>query len=157
MKTLILYYSYGGNTRRIAKMIQKEIGGDLEEIRTVEKYTGSYSSVVNQGQQEIDSGYMPEIEALRVNVKDYDCVVLGTPVWWYTFAPAVKTLLSKTDFAGKNVYPFATNGGWLGHTLKDFTSEVKNAKVNAGIGIKFDEHTLRTSEKEIKSWIQEIK
>ena len=27
MKTLILYYSYGGNTKRIAEMIQKEIGG----------------------------------------------------------------------------------------------------------------------------------
>ncbi len=32
MKTLILYYSYGGNTKRIAEMIQKEIGGDIAAL-----------------------------------------------------------------------------------------------------------------------------
>ena len=36
MKILILYYSYGGNTRSIAKMLQKELGGDLAEIETNE-------------------------------------------------------------------------------------------------------------------------
>lgn len=156
MNALILYYSYGGNTRKIAEMIQKEIGGDSQEIKTAVPYTGSYNAIVNQGQQEVDSGYMPEIEPLAADIKDYDCVVLGTPVWWYTFAPAVKTMLAQTDFAGKNVYPFATNGGWLGHTLQDFAKEVRNGKVNAGLGIKFDEHTLCTSEEDIKNWIRSI-
>ena len=32
MKTLILYYSYGGNTKRIAEMIHKEIGGILSAL-----------------------------------------------------------------------------------------------------------------------------
>ena len=32
MKTLILYYSYGGNTKRIAEMIQREIGGDIARL-----------------------------------------------------------------------------------------------------------------------------
>lgn len=35
MKTLILYYSYGGNTKRIAEMIQREIGGDIARMDTV--------------------------------------------------------------------------------------------------------------------------
>lgn len=157
MKTLILYYSYGGNTRKIAEMIQKETGGVLEEIKTVVPYTGSYNSVVNQGQREVDSGYMPEIEVLKADIREYDRIVLGTPVWWYTFAPAVKTLLSQTDFAGKDVYPFATNGGWIGHTLEDLGKEAENSKVRKGLGIRFDEHTLRTSEAEINKWIQTIK
>ena len=59
MKTLILYYSYGGNTRRVAQMIQKEVGGDLAEIQTVQPYTGDYNAVVDQGQREIDSGFCP--------------------------------------------------------------------------------------------------
>ena len=32
MKLLILFYSYGGNTRQIAKLVQQETGGDLCEI-----------------------------------------------------------------------------------------------------------------------------
>ena len=115
MKTLILYYSYGGNTRRVAQMIQKEVGGDLAEIQTVQPYTGDYNAVVDQGQREIDSGFCPELKPLTVDLKDYDTVVLGSPVWWYTFAPAVHSFLKEADLVGKRVYPFATNGGWLGH------------------------------------------
>ena len=53
MKTLILYYSYGGNTKRIAEMIQREIGGDIARMDTVVPYDGDYDEVVNQGQREI--------------------------------------------------------------------------------------------------------
>ena len=45
MKTLILYYSYGGNTKRIAEMIQKEIGGDIVRMDTVVPYDGDYDTV----------------------------------------------------------------------------------------------------------------
>lgn len=39
MKILILYYSYGGNTKRIAEMIQREIGGNIARMDTVVPYT----------------------------------------------------------------------------------------------------------------------
>lgn len=83
MRTLILYYSYGGNTRKIAKMIQDKIGGDIVEIETVKSYEGSYDSVVNQGQREVDSGYMPEIKELDVDLDNYDTIIIGTPKMEY--------------------------------------------------------------------------
>lgn len=46
MRTLILYYSYGGNTKRIAELFQSEIGGDIASIDTVKLYTGSYNGGV---------------------------------------------------------------------------------------------------------------
>lgn len=49
MKTLILYYSYGGNTKRIAEMIQREIGGDIARMDTVVPYDGDYDEVVIRG------------------------------------------------------------------------------------------------------------
>lgn len=51
MKTLILYYSYGGNTKRIAERIQKEIGGEIARIDTVVPYDGDNDTVVDQGQR----------------------------------------------------------------------------------------------------------
>jgi flavodoxin len=153
MKTLILYYSYGGNTRKIARMLQQEIGADLEEIETVKPYTGSYNDIVDQGQREINSGFMPEIKPLKVDVSGYDRIVLGSPVWWYTFAPAMKSFLHNNDLSGKSIYPYATNGGWIGHTFEDFERDCKDAKVQKGLNIRFDEKQLLTSEKEIKKWI----
>lgn len=157
MKTLILYYSYSGNTRKIAQMIQKEIGGDMEEIKTVEPYVGDYNTVVDQGKHEVDSGYMPEIEPLSADPSDYDCVALGSPVWWYTFAPAIKTCLNKYSLDGKMIFPFATNGGWIGHIFKDIKKICGNADVRQGINIRFDGDRLVTEESDIVKWAQNIK
>ncbi|MDO4345307.1 MAG: flavodoxin [Eubacteriales bacterium] len=157
MKTLILYYSYLGNTKRIAEMIQKEIGGDMARIETVVPYDSDYNKVVNQGQDEVNRGYMPKLKPLDVRFEDYDRIILGTPVWWYTFAPAMHTFLANHDFSGKTVYPFVTNGGWIGHTPKDIAAACKGAKIERGINIKFDEDQLRTSETEIRKWIQGIR
>ena len=119
MKALVLFYSYGGNTRRVAKLVQQETGADLCEIETVTPYTGSYNAVVDQGQREVNSGFEPELKPISADLSQYDTIILGTPVWWYTFAPAMRTLLAHQDFSGKVIYPFATNGGWLGHTFQD--------------------------------------
>lgn len=156
MKTLILYYSYGGNTKRIAEMIQREIGGDIARMDTVVPYDGDYDEVVNQGQREIAEGYCPELKPLNIGWRDYDAIILGSPVWWYTFAPAMRSFLERADLTGKIVYPFATNGGWLGHTLKDFEEACKGAIVKPGLDVQFDESMLRTSEKDIQAWINTI-
>lgn len=157
MKPLILYYSYGGNTKGIAEKIQQEIGGELVRIDTAVPYTGSYNQVVDQGQREVDSGYCPELKPVNVDLDAYDTVVLGTPVWWYTFAPAMHTFLKQADLAGKTVYPFATNGGWLGHTMKDFGKLCKGAAVKPGLDVRFDGAKQRTSDAEIQRWIKSIR
>ena len=84
MKKVIVYYSYRGNTKSIAEMIQKSTGADIARIETVVPYDGDYNSVVNQGQDEVNSGYCPEIKPLNIDLSKYDEVILGTPVWWYT-------------------------------------------------------------------------
>lgn len=157
MKTLVLYYSYGGNTRRIAEQIQQALNCDIAEIATVTPYTGSYDDVVNQGQREADSGFEPPVQPLDENPGEYDTVILGTPVWWYTFAPAVKTVLSACDWSGKTIYPFATNGGWIGHTFKDIEKTCVGAAVKNGLNIRFDEDSLQTSTAHIDRWIAQIK
>lgn len=156
MKTLILYYSYGGNTRRIAEQIQREIGGELEEIQTVKPYTGSYNSVVNQGQREVERGYMPEIKPVKADISSYDRIILGSPVWWYTFAPAMKSFLHKNQLAGKAVYPFVTNGGWVGHIFEDYQQACPKADIKKGLNVVFDGNKLRSSDEDIQKWIDDF-
>lgn len=157
MKALILYYSYSGNTRRIAQMIKDKLNCDWAEIETLKEYSKNYNDVVEEGKREIDRGFMPEIKDINTDIKDYDTIILGSPVWWYTFAPAMKTFLNKADLKGKKVYPFATNGGWIGHTLKDFAKECKGAEIHDGLNVKFSGKKLLTNESDIDRWIENIK
>lgn len=156
MKPIVIYYSYGGNTRRIAEKLQKALNADLAEIKTVKPYTGSYDDVVDQGQREVNSGFLPELQPLHVNLSQYDTVILGTPVWWYTFAPAMGSFLHQADLSGKTVYPFATNGGWLGHTFRDFAKACRGANVKAGLNIRFNEDKQQTPEADIQRWVKHI-
>jgi hypothetical protein len=57
MKTLILYYSYSGNTHKISEMIQSVTGGDLAEIETVQPYPSDYGGVVKQAEGEVKKGF----------------------------------------------------------------------------------------------------
>lgn len=143
--------------KKIAEKIQNEVGADTVRIETVRKYEGSYNDIVEQGKHEIDSGYMPEIKPLNVNLDDYDTVILGSPVWWYTFAPAMHTFLNSTDLSGKNIYCFATNGGWVGHTFKDFKEICGYVDIHKGLNIRFSNDKLVTAEVEIEKWIKDIR
>lgn len=155
-KTAVVYYSYSNNTKRIAEMIQNKTGGDLYRIETVAPYTGSYEDVVDQAKIEIKDGFQPPIQPLNGTLDEYDTIFLGTPVWWYTMAPPVLTFLSQNDLKGKKVVPFATNAGWLGHTLKDISKLCAGSEVGKSMNIEFSEQTLKTSEKVIEDWIESM-
>lgn len=159
MKTLVIYYSQArGNTRRIAEMIQKSVGADIAEIETVTPYTGSYEDIVNQGQEEVNAGFMPEIKPLSADLSNYDRIILGTPTWWYTMAPAVKTFLSSNDLFGKAVVIFQTHGGWPGHVLDDMKSMI-HGNVTEAFAVQFDStggDELITPITEIEKWIGSV-
>ena len=160
-RVLTVYYSWSnGNTERIAKMLQKEIGGDIVRIDTITPYEGSYDDVVNQGQEEVQRGYEPEIKSLGVNISDYDVIAVGTPTWWYTMAPAVRTFLHTESFADKTVIPFMTNAGWPGNVIKDMKTACKGADIKCEMEIQFDStggSRLETPMEDITKWIQNVK
>ena len=161
MKLLIIYYSWSnGNTEKIAKMLQKATGTDIAKIETVKPYEGSYQDVVEQGKNEVDSGFQPKIKPLPYSASDYDVIAIGTPTWWYTMAPAVLTYLNSQNWNGKIVVPFMTNGGWPGHVIKDIQKACKGARSVCEMQIQFDssggDH-METNEREIQKWIECVK
>lgn len=160
-KPLIVYYFWScGNTERIAKSLQSVTGGDLVRLDTAVPYTGSYNDVVDQGQHEVNAGFEPELKPLSVSVADYDVIAVGTPTWWYTMAPAVKTFLRGQNFTGKTVVPFMTNGGWPGRVIKDMKAACPGADFSCDMQVKFDSNggdRLETLESKINAWAQSVK
>ena len=158
--TIIIYYSQArGNTKRIAEKIQTAKGYDIAEIETIKPYTGSYKEIVDQGQEEVNAHYMPEIKPLNVDFGKYSRIIIGSPTWWYTMAPAVLTFLSNNDFSNKTVIPFSTHGGWPGHLIDDVKALCKGAEFECEKEIQFDStggNQLITSEAEIDKWIKQL-
>ena len=109
MKSLVVYYSRSGNTRFAAEQISKEIGGEIEEIIDKKKRKGLLG-FVSSG-YDATRGRATKIAAIKRSPKDYDLVVVGTPMWNKRITPAVRTYLRDNNFSEKRVALFCTNLG----------------------------------------------
>ena len=108
---LVVYFTRSGNTREIANLIHREVGGVIHEIQPQVPYPKSYDAVVDQAGKEIKAGYKPALQSTLDHVESYDTIFVGSPNWWSTIAPPVATFLSQYDLAGKTIVPFCTHGG----------------------------------------------
>ncbi len=168
MKKLIAYYSrngqnyFGGqikevevgNTEKVAKLINKEIGGDLFKIEQVEPYSNDYRTCVKQAMEDNKNNSRPLLKQSLNDINDYDVIYLGYPNYCGTMPMAVFTFLDSFDFSNKTIYPFCTHeGSGFGHSLDDLRKYCPN--VDKGIeivGSKVDQ-----KKDEIIGWLKETR
>jgi len=159
LKTLLVYYSYTGNTKIIVDIIKEKVDCDVVELKPKTPFLEEdYQAIVDKYQSNESSKECVEIEDINVDLSNYDKVIIGTPVWWYTITPVLREFLKNNDLSNKEVYAFATNAGWLGRTFKEIESycDVKK-ELNVQFAEDYREHKCLTSENEINEWINSIK
>lgn len=126
-KVLVSYFSASGVTKSIAEKIASAVGGDLFEIEPVERYTDEDLDWTNKQSRSTiemnDKSFRPPVLNKVSNIDEYDTVVIGFPVWWYTAPTIINTFIEENNLSGKNAYVFVTSGGsgWEGsfNDLKD--------------------------------------
>ncbi|MCW4030719.1 MAG: flavodoxin [Candidatus Bathyarchaeota archaeon] len=106
MKTLVTYYSRTGTTKFVAETIAAELGADIEEIVDLKKRSGKIGWIIagKESTQEKQADLAPT----KLSPKDYDLIVLGTPIWAGKPTPAIRTYVAKNDLSGKKVALFFT-------------------------------------------------
>ena len=153
MKALVLFYSWHGNTKKMAELIAKETGADIFAIEPVEAYSTNYLMCVGQAGYELKISSIREIKAVPENFADYDTIYLGSPIWWGSLACPMFKAIEKLDFTGKKVHPFCTHGG--GGEDK-FSADVVRLCKGATVGKTFVVKLLGkgTLEEDLLAWIQ---
>lgn len=108
---LIAYYSWSGNTRRVAQRIHEITRGTIFEILPLEPYPDNYTEILSRAQVEIREQFKPKLKSSIDNIDKYGKVFIGSSNWWNTIVPPVASFLTKYDFTGKTIVPFCTHGG----------------------------------------------
>lgn len=111
-KVLIVYLSRTKNTKAVAEIIHKKVGGDLVALELVTPYPQHYQTTVDQVADENAKGYLPPLETKIDNIKKYDVVFVGFPTWGMQLPPPVKSFLNQYNLSGKTIVPFNTNAGY---------------------------------------------
>lgn len=154
-KVLVVYYSWGGNTRVVAEKIKAQLGADIVEIVPETAYPTDYSECVAQARKETKENFRPAIKTKIYNLGDYDVILVGTPNWCSTIAPPVATFLEQNKFNGKKMALFVTHGGGgLSRCENDMRNIVSNAYfLKSGV---FSGSSVASSDNDIAKWLNEI-
>lgn len=166
---LIVYLSRTKNTKAIAEMIHKNVGGTLASLELKTPYPEDYKAIVDQVAKENETGYLPPLATQIDNMEKYDIIFLGFPTWGMQLPPPVKSFLKQYNFKGKTLVPFNTNAGYGigssfdtvrdlspgGHILEGYTT--KGGIERDGVLFVIQGTKEKQVQVEITTWLKKLK
>lgn len=154
-RILVAYFSFSGNTKVIADKIHKNVGGNIFEIKSVDKYPTDYDALLNQAKKEQKENYRPKLETKVDNIDSYDVIFIGYPIWWGTLPMSVFSFLEQTNLSGKTIVPFSTNdGSGLGTSIDDIKKTCQQSTILEGLAI--PGKSVNNADKDILDWLKKI-
>lgn len=168
-KVLIVYLSRTKNTKAIAEIINKNVGGILVALELKTPYPEDYKAIVDQVARENETGFLPPLKTRIDSIAKYDVVFIGFPTWGMQLPPPIKSFLKQYDFRGKTIAPFNTNAGYgIGssfETVKELAPSskildgfsTKGGKEKDGVYFVMEGEKEKQAQAEIKKWLQKIK
>ena len=111
-KILVAYYSASGTTKAVAEKLAKAAKADLFEIVPEKIYSNADLNYHDKNsrcsKEHADRSIRPAIKSKVADMKQYDVVFVGYPIWWGDAPNIVYTFMESYDFSGKTMVPFCT-------------------------------------------------
>ena len=168
-KVLIVYLSRTNNTKAVAEIIHRQVGGTLVALELENPYPENYQAIVDQVARENETGYLPPLKTKIDSLEKYDVVFVGFPTWGMQLPPPLKSFLSQYDLSGKTVVPFNTNAGYgIGSSFQTVKQLCPNSTVLEGFSTKggverdgilfvIEGEKAKAAEADVKKWLRKLK
>lgn len=158
-ETLVIYYSFSGNSKKVAEYVTNKLNADILELEPATPFSDDYDEVVAEWQNN-DIKRDVEIKPINTKLSNYSKIVLITSTWWYGITPVMKKFLKENDLSGKDVIVAASNAGWIGHCFKDYETLIKG-KIKGELDLLFSANSgerdkMLTSKAELDNWIEKL-
>ncbi|GHV68165.1 flavodoxin [Spirochaetia bacterium] len=114
MKTAIIYYSLEGNCGFVAETLKEELGADIFRLELAEEKGRTGFAKYFWGGSMVIMKKKPALKPLDFSPDKYDRIIIGTPVWAASPAPALCAFLDKNRFTGKTIALFCCHAGGKG-------------------------------------------
>lgn len=152
--TLVVVFSWTGNTLKVADRLVENLGVDWFRIEPATPYPTDHDEGQALFEKERDEGVLPELASTVDDWDNYSTIYLGFPTWWSHLPLIVKSFLAQHDCAGKVIHPFNTNGGGgISECLADLEEACNGADIRKELSI-FGEEVDACLD-QVDTWIQE--
>lgn len=143
-----------GSTAYVASLIAKKTGADLINLKTESAYPASFRRTIDQNHSEQTQNILPKLQSVP-DLSAYKTIFLGFPVWNMNTPQAIKTFLSQSKLAGKNIFFFVTHDGYgAGRSFNTVASLAKGASTKTD-GLQIDSSSLNSAPVEVNEWLKQ--
>ncbi len=152
-KNIVVYFSYSGNTEKVANKLSSVLDCKLLEIQAKDPYKKSdltYDPDCRAGLEKTDDSIRPEIKNDLSEVEKYENIYIGYPVWFSKAPRIIQTFIESYDLNDKNIYLFCTSDNDDIKDTKEYLKEVY-PKLNIVKAKRFDSNV---KVKELEKWIE---
>jgi flavodoxin len=157
MKTAIIFYSCTGNTALLAGMIKTAMKADVFEIKTEDQRKRKGFALFFWGGSQVFRKIKPALQPLPVDCNAYDLIILGTPTWAGSPAPALVSFLDKTKITGKKLAFFCSHGGGPGKTFKKLQALLQGNTFLGELDVKIPAMVERDAIKQkVEEWVSKL-
>ncbi|MCD8205988.1 MAG: flavodoxin [Clostridia bacterium] len=149
MKTLVVYFSRGGHTAKLAEKIKGIVGADdILEIKG-DKIYGGYFKALRIASKEYKAEELPTVTTKAGDLSSYERIILGFPIWYGKCPRLVVSFMKQQGFEGKDIYPFCTSGASaMGDAAGVLSTVCEGAKIHEG-----QRFSKKTDEAAINEWL----
>jgi flavodoxin len=109
MRSLVVYYSRTGNTRKIAEELANALECDIEEIVDTKNRSGILGFL--RSGRDAGNRKLTVIKDIINDPSNYDLLIIGTPIWGGHVSTPVRTYIHQNQANLNNVAFFCTAGG----------------------------------------------
>jgi flavodoxin len=156
MRSLVVYYSRTGNAKFVAEKVASELKADTEQVVDLKNRLGWFGFLI--AGYDATRNKETKIEKTQKLPKDYDLIVVGTPVWNSRLTPAIRTYLKKNDLSEMKVAIFSTNEGRGNEkTLAMIRSLIPRGNIIGELGVSKALENQADTESKISSWCSNLK
>ena len=135
----------------------EEINADILELKPEKELNSESSMKYFWGGYQATMKKKPKLNPITVNPLDYDLIIIGTPVWAWTFSPPIRSFISMFDLSGKKVALWMCNGGGPKQAIEKFRNELKRSTIIGDIS--FTDPLINSSEinrEKAISWVKSL-
>lgn len=157
MKTLIVYYSRTGTTRKIAENISKALNADIEEIIDLKNRKGIIGYIM--AGRDAMKNRLTRIKPIDKKPSKYDLIIIGSPVWAWSLSAPVRTYVhqNKPYMKGKKFAYFCTMGGSGFEKLFAQLEELTGQRSIATLTLTTKEVVKNQYKEKVKDFVEKIK
>jgi flavodoxin len=147
-----------GAAHYLALLIARRTQGDTLRIQAADGYYPvNYSDLASFARNERDTNTHPALVSRKVDMDDYDNVIIVTPIWWYTIPMATYSFLDSYDLSGKHVYIATTHAGsGAADALQVIRREEPEATVSSNVLTVRASQVSASTASTVDDWIDEL-